>query len=76
MTIKNENIVTLHLTEEEYNALETVDNILKKISDNEADYIYLVSLETGECLLPDDVKIARGIVTGVRDHRCWSVNTL
>ena len=76
MTIKNENIVTLHLTEEEYNALEIVDNILKKISDNEADCTYLVSLETGECLLPDDVKIAHGIVTGVRDHRCWSVNTL
>lgn len=73
-TMNYNNVKAMVLQPEEWKALEQAEQILRDVQFRLGGDNVIMSLETGECLLPGDLATARGVLTFVRTYRMVEIN--
>ena len=77
MHIETKEVLTLHLTEEEIEILETVDKILLKIQALlEGLDKGIMALETGEIIDYMGLARARGVMGGIAENVAWELGEI
>ena len=73
-TMNYSNVKGIVLTIEEYKALEAAELVLREVQFRLGGDNTIMSLETGECIVPGDLATARGVLDFVRNYRMVEVN--
>lgn len=73
-TMNYSNVKGIVLTIEEYKALEAAEMVLRDVQFRLGGDNTIMSLETGECIVPGDLATARGVLDFVRNYRMVEVN--
>lgn len=73
-TMNYSNVKGIVLTTEEYKALEAAELVLREVQFRLGGDNTIMSLETGECIVPGDLATARGVLDFVRNYRMVEVN--
>lgn len=68
------NVKAIILTAEEYKALEAAEMVLREVQFRLGGDNVIMSLETGECIVPGDLATARGVLDFVRNYRMVEIN--
>lgn len=68
------NAKAIILTAEEHKALEAAELVLREVQFRLGGDNVIMSLETGECIVPGDLATARGVLTFVANYRMVEVN--
>ena len=77
MNIETKEVLTLHLTEEEVEILETADKILLKVQALlEGLDKGIMALETGEIIDYMGLARARGIMGGIAENVAWELEEI
>lgn len=77
MNIETKEVLTLHLTEEEIEILETADKILLKVQALlEGLDKGIMALETGEVINYMELARARGIIGGIAENVAWELGEI
>lgn len=77
MYIGTKEVLTLHLTKEEIETLETADQILLKVQTLlEGLNKGIMALETGEIIDYIGIKRARGIIGGIAENVAWELGEI
>ena len=77
MNIETKEVLTLHLTEEEVEILETADKILLKVQALlEGLDKGIMALETGEIIDYMGLARARGIMGGIAENVAWELGEI
>ena len=77
MHIETKEVLTLHLTEEEIEILETADKILLKVQDLlEGLDKGIMALETGEVIDYMGLARARGVMGGIAENVAWELGEI
>lgn len=77
MNIETKEVLTLHLTEEEIEILETADKILLKVQALlEGLDKGIMALETGEIIDYMGLARARGIMDGIANNIAWELGEI
>lgn len=73
-TMNYSNVKGIVLTAEEYKALEAAELVLREVQFRLGGDNTIMSLETGECLVPGDLATARGVLDFVHNYRMVEIN--
>lgn len=73
-TMNYPNVQGIVLTIEEYNALKAAELVLREVQFRLGGDNTIMSLETGECIVPGDLATARGVLDFVRNYRMVEIN--
>ena len=73
-TMSYSNAKAIMLTTEEHNALEAAELVLREVQFRLGGDNIVMSLETGECIVPGDLATARGVLDFIRNYRMVEVN--
>ena len=73
-TMNYSNVKGIVLTTEEYKALEAAELVLREVQFRLGGDNTIMSLETGECIVPGDLATARGVLDFIRNYRMVEVN--
>ena len=73
-TMNYSNVKGIVLTTEEYKALEAAELVLREVQFHLGGDNTIMSLETGECIVPGDLATARGVLTFVASYRMVEIN--
>ena len=73
-TMNYTNVKAIVLEPEEYKALIKAEEILRDVQFRLGGDNVIMSLETGECIVPGDLANARGVLTFVHSYRMVEVN--
>lgn len=77
MNIETKEVLTLHLTDEEIEILETADKILLKVQALlEGLDKGIMALETGEVINYMELARARGIIGGIAENIAWELEKI
>ena len=77
MHVGTKEVLTLHLTEEEIEILETADKILLKVQALlEGLDKGIMALETGEVIDYMELSRARGIIGGIAENVAWELKEI
>lgn len=71
---KNTNAKAIILTAEEYKVLEAAELVLREVQFRLGGDNLIMSLETGECIVPGDLATARGVLDFVHNYRMVEIN--
>ena len=73
-TMNYTNVKAIVLEKEEYEALEKAEMILREVQFKLGGDNLIMSLETGECIVPGDLATARGVLDFVHNYRMVEIN--
>ena len=73
-TMNYNNVKGMVLTTEEIQALEKAEQVLRDVQFRLGGDNVIMSLETGECLVPGDLATARGVLSFVQTYRMVEIN--
>lgn len=73
-TMNYSNVKAIVLETEEYEALIKAEEVLRDVQFRLGGDNLIMSLETGECIVPGDLANARGVLTFVHNYRMVEVN--
>ena len=73
-TMNYSNVKAIVLNRDEYNTLQEAELILREAQLRLGGDNTIMSLETGECLLPGDLATATGVLSFVATYRMVEVN--
>lgn len=68
------NAQAIILTAEEHKALQAAEMVLRDVQFRLGGDNVIMSLETGECIVPGDLATARGVLTFVASYRMVEIN--
>jgi hypothetical protein len=68
------NAQAIILTPEEHKALQAAELVLRDVQFRLGGDNVIMSLETGECIVPGDLATARGVLTFVATYRMVEIN--
>lgn len=68
------NVQAIILTTEEYRALEAAEMVLREAQFRLGGDNVIMSLETGECIVPGDLATARGVLDFIHNYRMVEIN--
>ena len=68
------NVQAIILTAEEYKALEAAEMVLREAQLRLGGDNVIMSLETGECIVPGDLATARGVLDFIHNYRMVEIN--
>lgn len=73
-TMNYTNVKAIVLETEEYEALIKAEEILRDVQFRLGGDNVVMSLETGECIVPGDLATARGVLDFVHNYRMVEIN--
>ena len=73
MSMQKVNAIATNLSFEDHAAIEHVETILQDLLDNLGKMTTIVSTETGECIQMEEIPRVLGILSALREYRCWTV---
>ena len=73
-TMNYSNVKAMVLQPEEIAALEKAELVLREVQFRLGGDNVIMSLETGECIVPGDLATARGVLDFVRNYRMVEIN--
>ena len=73
-TMNYTNVKGIVLDVEEYQALQKAEQILRDVQFRLGGDNVVMSLETGECILPGNLATARGVLNFVASYRMVEIN--
>ena len=73
MRTERTNVHAIVLEIEEYQAMEKVIEVLEELEHKFGTENSLMSAETGEIVGIAELPRVRGILDGLRNHRCWEI---
>lgn len=73
-TMNYSNVKAMVLQPEEIAALEKAEQVLREVQFRLGGDNLVMSLETGECIVPGDLATARGVLDFVHNYRMVEIN--
>ena len=73
-TMNYSNVKAMVLQPEEIAALEKAELVLRDVQFRLGGDNVIMSLETGECIVPGDLATARGVLDFIRNYRMVEIN--